>query len=83
MSISLCLVFALMQKSTALNWLACMNDLNKSLIQLFINSIAMSGSIIRCLRRLEEFMRQMVQAAKTIGNEDLEKKFTEGQLLIF
>lgn len=36
------------------------------------------GSIIRCLRRLEEFMRQMVQAAKTIGNEDLEKKFTEG-----
>jgi ATP-dependent RNA helicase DOB1 len=36
------------------------------------------GSIIRCMRRLEEAMREMCQAAKTIGNTDLENKFSEG-----
>ena len=36
------------------------------------------GSIIRCMRRLEEGMREMCQAAKNIGNTDLEKKFAEG-----
>lgn len=36
------------------------------------------GSIIRCMRRLEELLRQMAQAAKSIGNVDLEAKFTEG-----
>lgn len=33
------------------------------------------GSIIRCMRRLEELLRQMVQASKTIGNSELEDKF--------
>ncbi|KAF5296655.1 hypothetical protein FQR65_LT10195 [Abscondita terminalis] len=33
------------------------------------------GSIIRCMRRLEELLREMVQASKTIGNTDLEDKF--------
>lgn len=36
------------------------------------------GSIIRCMRRLEELLRQMCQAAKSIGNTDLENKFAEG-----
>ncbi|XP_064604506.1 LOW QUALITY PROTEIN: exosome RNA helicase MTR4-like [Liolophura sinensis] len=36
------------------------------------------GSIIRCMRRLEETLRQMVQAAKAIGNTELENKFSEG-----
>lgn len=36
------------------------------------------GSIIRCMRRLEETMREMCQAAKTIGNTQLENKFSEG-----
>ena len=36
------------------------------------------GSIIRCMRRLEETLRQMVQAAKAIGNTELENKFNEG-----
>ncbi|XP_077980932.1 exosome RNA helicase MTR4-like isoform X2 [Glandiceps talaboti] len=36
------------------------------------------GSIIRCMRRLEELMREMCQAAKAIGNTDLENKFAEG-----
>lgn len=36
------------------------------------------GSIIRCMRRLEELLRQMAQAAKSIGNVELETKFSEG-----
>lgn len=36
------------------------------------------GSIIRCMRRLEELLRQMCQAAKTIGNSELEDKFATG-----
>lgn len=40
------------------------------------------GSIIRTLRRLEEVLRQMCQAAKCIGNTDLENKFSEGIKLI-
>eukprot|EP00054_Salpingoeca_dolichothecata_P017500 m.105077 g.105077 ORF g.105077 m.105077 type:complete len:1072 (-) comp22474_c0_seq1:123-3338(-) len=36
------------------------------------------GSIIRVMRRLEELLRQMVQASKAIGNTDLENKFAEG-----
>eukprot|EP01135_Chromosphaera_perkinsii_P004186 Nk52_evm5s271 gene=Nk52_evmTU5s271 len=36
------------------------------------------GSIIRCMRRLEELLRQMCQAAKSIGNTELENKFAEG-----
>ncbi|XP_076973266.1 exosome RNA helicase MTR4 isoform X1 [Tamandua tetradactyla] len=36
------------------------------------------GSIIRCMRRLEELLRQMCQAAKAIGNTELENKFAEG-----
>ena len=33
------------------------------------------------MRRLEETLRQMVQAAKAIGNTELENKFNEGRLL--
>ena len=36
------------------------------------------GSIIRCMRRLEELLRQMTMAAKAIGNTNLENKFAEG-----
>jgi len=32
------------------------------------------GSIIRCMRRLEELLKQLVSAAKTLGNQDLEIK---------
>jgi len=38
------------------------------------------GSIIRCIRRLEELMRQMCQAAKAIGNTELEQKFADGKI---
>ncbi|KAI9024145.1 antiviral helicase [Hyaloraphidium curvatum] len=37
---------------------------------------AFEGSIIRGIRRLEELLRQMAVAAKTIGNTELEAKFT-------
>uniref|UniRef100_A0A673G026 Exosome RNA helicase MTR4 n=1 Tax=Sinocyclocheilus rhinocerous TaxID=307959 RepID=A0A673G026_9TELE len=37
------------------------------------------GSIIRCMRRLEELLRQMCQAAKAIGNTELENKFATGK----
>ncbi|GFT23490.1 exosome RNA helicase MTR4 [Nephila pilipes] len=40
------------------------------------------GSIIRCMRRLEELMRQMCQASKAIGNTEMENKFSEGIKLI-
>ncbi|MFH4983561.1 hypothetical protein AB6A40_010270 [Gnathostoma spinigerum] len=40
---------------------------------------AFEGSIIRCLRRLEELLREMVNASKAIGNTDLEKKFEEAR----
>lgn len=40
------------------------------------------GSIIRSMRRLEELLRQMVQAAKNIGNTDLENKFSESIKLL-
>ncbi|XP_064625845.1 exosome RNA helicase MTR4-like [Lineus longissimus] len=40
------------------------------------------GSIIRCMRRLEESLRQMVQAAKGIGNTELENKFSEAITLL-
>ncbi|KAI1289648.1 ATP-dependent RNA helicase mtr4 [Halotydeus destructor] len=43
---------------------------------------AFEGSIIRCLRRLEELLRQMCQAAKVIGNTDLENKFSEADKVI-
>ena len=33
------------------------------------------GSIIRALRRLEELLREMIGAAKSIGNTELEQKF--------
>lgn len=43
---------------------------------------AFEGSIIRCMRRLEELLRQMCMAAKVIGNADLENKFSEADKCI-
>lgn len=34
------------------------------------------------MRRLEEMLRQLVQASKNIGNTDLENKFSEAIQLI-
>lgn len=35
------------------------------------------GSLIRLFRRLEELLRQIAQAAKVMGSEELEHKFEE------
>lgn len=35
------------------------------------------GSLIRLFRRLEELLRQMAQAAKVMGSEELATKFEE------
>ena len=40
------------------------------------------GGIIRCMRRLEELLRQMSLAAKVIGNKDLEDRFNEAVRLL-
>eukprot|EP01126_Amoeba_proteus_P065124 TRINITY_DN9202_c1_g1_i4.p1 TRINITY_DN9202_c1_g1~~TRINITY_DN9202_c1_g1_i4.p1 ORF type:complete len:349 (-),score=94.66 TRINITY_DN9202_c1_g1_i4:103-1098(-) len=40
------------------------------------------GSIIRGMRRLEELLRQLVQAAKTIGDSELENNIAEGISLL-
>ncbi len=38
---------------------------------------AYEGSLIRLFRRLEELLRQMAQAGKVMGSEELSKKFEE------
>jgi hypothetical protein len=35
------------------------------------------GSLIRVFRRLEEALRQMAEASKVMGSEDLQQKFEE------
>jgi len=40
------------------------------------------GSIIRAFRRLDELLKQMCAAAKSIGNTELEEKFTQAIKLI-
>lgn len=36
------------------------------------------GSVIRCFRRLEELLRQLIVAVKSIGNTELQEKFEAG-----
>lgn len=36
------------------------------------------GSVIRCFRRLEELLRQLITAVKAIGNAELSEKFETG-----
>ena len=40
------------------------------------------GSIVRAIRRIEELFRELVSAAKSIGNAELENKFSEAILCI-
>lgn len=37
--------------------------------------VSLLGSIIRCLRRMEEMLRELIQASKSIGNTELQDKF--------
>ncbi len=40
------------------------------------------GSIIRVFRRLQELIRQMAQAAKVIGNSELQEKFEKASEML-
>jgi len=40
------------------------------------------GSIIRMLHRLEELLRQIIDAAKVVGNEDLEARSAAARKLL-
>lgn len=51
-------------------------------IQICKMTSVFEGSIIRCMKRLEELLRQMCQAARSIGNSTLESKFSEGIIKI-
>ena len=53
-----------------------------NLVVFVMISVWISGSIIRSMRRLEELLRQMIQAAKNIGNTELENKFSESIKLL-
>jgi len=48
----------------------------------FLINFGISGSIIRAMRRLEEILRQLIQASKSIGNTDLENKFSESVKIV-
>ncbi|CAH8464371.1 unnamed protein product [Dicrocoelium dendriticum] len=45
-------------------------------------TMVFEGSVIRCMRRLDELLREMHLAAKVAGNTELEKKFLETMGLI-
>ncbi|KAJ5915108.1 rRNA-processing arch domain-containing protein [Penicillium verhagenii] len=47
----------------------------KSFAEICTMTDVYEGSLIRVFRRLEECLRQMAQAAKAMGSEDLESKF--------
>jgi ATP-dependent RNA helicase DOB1 len=49
-------------------------------IQKLTNSF--EGTTIRTLRRLEELVRQISNAAKSIGNHELQTKFEKGSELL-
>jgi len=40
------------------------------------------GSLIRVFRRLQELIRQMAQAAKVIGNVELQQKFEKASEML-
>lgn len=40
------------------------------------------GSVIRCFRRLEELLRQLITAVKAIGNTELAEKFENGSQVL-
>lgn len=60
--------FGLME--VVLKW--CKGDKFADIIK---NQDLFEGSVIRCIRRLEELVVQMAGVCKVIGNEDLGQKF--------
>lgn len=52
--------------------------LGKSFAEVTTLTTMFEGTVVRCFRRLEELLRQLVAAAKGIGNADLERKIEDG-----
>lgn len=52
----------------------------KSFAEVCSLSDVFEGSVVRSLRRLEELLRQLVSAARSIGNTELEAKFEAGSV---
>uniref|UniRef100_A0A7S3EI07 Helicase C-terminal domain-containing protein n=2 Tax=Rhodosorus marinus TaxID=101924 RepID=A0A7S3EI07_9RHOD len=50
----------------------------KSFVEVCKMTTMFEGSIIRCMRRLEELLLQLRAAAKSIGNTELQEKFEAG-----
>mmetsp|Transcript_95298 Transcript_95298/g.208402 ORF Transcript_95298/g.208402 Transcript_95298/m.208402 type:complete len:1043 (+) Transcript_95298:202-3330(+) len=59
---------------TVLAWLE-----GKRFYEIMQSCSLFEGSVVRVIRRLEELVRELATAAKTIGNADLEKKLNEGR----
>ncbi|VDN02519.1 unnamed protein product [Thelazia callipaeda] len=53
-----------------------------SFAEILKKSDVFEGSIIRCMRRLEELLREMVGASKAIGNSDLQENFEKARMLL-
>lgn len=56
--------------------LALINTLHSKMTDVY------EGSLIRLFRRLEELLRQMAEAGKVMGSEELSTKFEESLLKI-
>ncbi len=56
-----------------------LNDANFCRLQL---TDQFEGSLIRVFRRLQELIRQMAQAAKVIGNNELQEKFEKASEML-
>ena len=54
----------------------------KRFVELMAMTKQYEGSIIRMLHRLEELMRQLMTAAKTIGDAELEDKCARGGAML-
>ena len=51
-------------------------------MQLLDGTTWMEGSIIRTFHRLEELLRQLIDAAKVVGNEELESRCSRARTLL-
>ncbi|KAK2749592.1 ATP-dependent RNA helicase mtr4 [Myotisia sp. PD_48] len=54
----------------------------KTFAEICVMTDVYEGSLIRTFRRLEECMRQMAQASKVMGSEELESKFEKSLTLV-
>eukprot|EP00177_Eucheuma_denticulatum_P007943 GFKZ01014460.1.p1 GENE.GFKZ01014460.1~~GFKZ01014460.1.p1 ORF type:complete len:1142 (-),score=197.75 GFKZ01014460.1:107-3121(-) len=54
----------------------------KSFSEVCLETDLFEGSVVRCFRRLEELLRQLIAAVKSIQNTELEEKFESGSSVL-